>query len=246
VIDDGSGPVELEVGSHDVARDGGSAPTVTIALPTSADDPSHLPLVTDADSPFTLDVEIADADGDLLTLEIDLVRHEGADDEESIPITDVFPDLPGQAETLGVQWEIDALEAGGESTYPAGDGWRVRVTASEVGGFSRTARSLPFTIGHGTTDLSFEMIRTVLADSCAVCHSGPNSEGGFDFSFLYYQNDPDGGAGAYPARGRIYRRAVLQATMPPVSAELIFAVPAPLDGDASALLREWLLAGAPE
>ena len=108
---------------------------------------------------------------------------------------------------------------------------------------------MPFTIGHGTTALRFDPdIVEILTEHCGLCHGGVDSEpaGKLDFDFTTYLTDPDGATGAYPARGRIYRRAVLQQNMPPLSAPLFFEGFPRMPDDARARLAEWLLAGAPE
>jgi hypothetical protein len=211
---------------------GGAAPRITVALPTDASDASHQPLVTDADAPFTIDVAVADADGDDPTVVVEAVRG-----DQRIAIDDADALAPG------VQWAVDA-RTDETPDYPEGNGWRIEVTASDDT-WERTARSQPFSIGHATTEVTFA--ESGVPTFCGVCHRGPDSPdaGLLDFDFRFYGAPPDGGTGAYQARGRIYRRAILEVTMPPVSAELIFHQD-PMPASIRASMSEWLRAGAPE
>jgi hypothetical protein len=227
-VDDDGEQVMLEaLAEYEVADTGEQAPVVTVAIPTSASDPTHQPLLTDRDSPVTLAIETSDADGDPLEVAIHAVRG-----TQEVEIGDSDP------VAAGVQWAFD-------DRVTPGDGWRVRVRA-EDGRYLREARSLPFSIGRASNGRRFDDAGDVISDYCYGCHNGKDSEGGLDFDFIRYDDDvEDGGIGVYTARGRIYRRAVLQRNMPPVSAELRFAQP-PMPDEARAILGEWLLGGAPE
>jgi hypothetical protein len=234
VVDDGNGEVTLELASYRVQHPDGPAPAIALSLPTSPEDSSHLPLLTDADAPYAVGLTVTD--GEAVTVE--LVRYLNAPDEEGI----VVEDAAGEP---GLQWDVAAIDpATGQPRYPAGDGWRLRVTASR-GPFTRVALSRPFSIGHGTTTLGYADVEGILADSCGPCHNAGDTEAqaGLRFDFLSY----GGSGGVHASRGRIYERAIVQRNMPPVSARLFKFIPE--DGMSEAdrqTLRTWLLGGAPQ
>lgn len=185
---------------------------------------------------FDLQVAVADldtADADLtLTLQARL--------------GETVIDIPVGAMVAGVNtitWDL--------TNVPAGDAWRLDVTVSDQTS-TRTLEIGPFIVAKGTTTETFDSINTnILSAYCNFCHNGGNpatpTVPGLTHDFSVYGNQgtaPDVVLGARELAGLIYRRAIQQQNMPPVS----YLAPSGLTIPAQDLARltEWLLAGAPE
>ena len=235
-IDDGDGAIEVELGTTTVSHGANTAPLVSIVAP------GRDTIISDLDSPFAVQIEATDRDGDAITLDVHAVS-----DAEDVAIA---LDVPATGPTTSVDWDTTDLAEGAR--------WRLEVTASD-GTATRTARSPSLVISHGATtelygapdascDGAAPPIGCVLAIRCGWCHDGPYVPE-LQLRLTSYQVDPDdpddpGGYGAYPARGRIYNRVFLEGNMPPVSALQLGVDPLTLEERSR--IEDWLLGGAPE
>lgn len=224
-VDDGSGEVEIALGSYEVSHPGGNtAPSLRfLSNPTDA-------LFSDADGALTVDLEVVDLDGDPVELRVEAVRG-----DEAVLLFEGPAAPPGEETAVPVSF----------ADVPAGDRWRIRVTADDGNTEPRTLESLPFAVGHGTTDLRWADVEPIFARSCMPCHGAISRAPGIGFD-LREHGGSDDEIGVYDYRGLVYRRAVVERTMPPQSAALLLSENALLSAEDRELLREWLLAGAPE
>ena len=217
-LTDPSGTYTSTIGTYEVADTGNRAPAIVIDSPVRDDI-----LATAAGDITDISISIQDADaGDALTVKVEAWRA----GEDPVIIAD---DTPAIAGANVVSWSFADLAAD-----PA---WYLRVTASD-GTATRTVESGPFIIGKASTDDTFETIRDIFA-RCTYCHPSAQIPG-LDHDFNLYRQEGDGPLGVYELRGQIYRRAVQERTMPPVSSG------GPLDAATLDRLSNWLLAGAPE
>lgn len=229
VLDDGSGPVDTEVGTYEVIRaDGNVAPSVEVTTP------APYALLTGASTmvPITLRVEDPDPTA-TLTATIVLER----DGERVVVAEDVVV-------TSGVNvisWETMAV--------PEADSWTLRSTVSD-GVDARSFITPGLVIRRSTTELSFEdpRIKGVLIEKCTFCHNERHTIPGLLQDLASYEDylDPDRGLvrGVSSRRGLIYRRIAVQRNMPPGS--LALAGGELLTDAERADLIDWLLGGAPE
>jgi hypothetical protein len=235
-IDDGDGPIEVELGSVEVVHGANTAPTAVVLAP------ARDTIISDLDSPFTVRIRAADLDGD--DLELTLVRAV-RDDGDPVTIDEDVAVVAG--ETTEIVWDT--------ADVPAGSSWFIEATVSD-GTTTRSTRSNRLVISHGATDEIFGTeddscdgaeppIGCILGTRCGWCHTGPNVPGLFMNLEDYEQEvGVEDSYGAYDVRGAIYRRVFLEETMPPESARLL--PPDPLTDDDRARLESWLLGGAPE
>jgi hypothetical protein len=222
-LKDGNSAPQVTAGSIDIAARANTAPRVTVQ------NPGLHTIIADIDSPFTIDVNIADPDPlDTFSLKVDAIRG-----EDVVAIAD----RNGVGADNTIAWDTTALT---ESTR-----WRLRVTVSD-GTATRTVWSQEVIISHQTTTLGFADVRVILEEYCGYCHAGTGAEPRIPFlTHRLEEYDPDGAFGVYDLRALIYRRVVLQKNMPPKSAELL-AGQRPMPEDDRTTLAEWLLAGAPQ
>ncbi len=162
--------------------------------------------------------DIGDADGDAVTYTARAIR--GA---QVVVLAD-----GAAAEADGVNeviWDFTAL--------PAGPGWRLEVTATDGRGGARTATSPAFRISHAATAETAAGLADVLA-KCDDCHGAESTTGvQIDFASAAWDSS---------FRGRLYRRFVDQASMPPPSAPVSDRV----NQAERDRVADWLLGGAPE
>lgn len=219
-LTDPSGTDTSVIATYVVPDTGNRAPVVTIDSPVRDDI-----LATAAGDTTEIAISIADADlGDILTVKIEAWRAGEA------PVV-IANDEPAIAGANTVSWRFADLAAD--------PSWHLRVTVSD-GTATRTVDSGPFIIGKASTDDTFESIKDLLG-RCTACHTSSVIVPGLDHDFGIYRQEVAGGPlGVYELRGQIYRRAVQERTMPPVSFNI------PFDSAALDRLRNWLLAGAPE
>lgn len=224
-LDDGSGEVEHSLGEVVVEHPAGAAPSLRFL--TALEDA----LFTDDDGPVEIALLVSHFDPDAtLALTVEAVLG-----DEVVPVAELADVAPGE---VTIPWDTAAV--------PAGDLWRLRATVSD-GTHERTIESRRFIVGHGTTDLRYADVEPIFAAKCVPCHPGSGGVSrvpglGFDFRTL----GRDDGFGVYDFRGPIYRRAVSERTMPPVSAQLVISEALVLTDDERRRLGAWLLAGAPE
>ncbi|MCG8420478.1 MAG: hypothetical protein MJE77_21295 [Proteobacteria bacterium] len=213
-------PIELLDQPYTVSN-GNVAPTVTVA------NVRRDSLIARAETPdFDILVNIVDPDTADLTLSIKAVL---GDQEISVASY-----IAATAGDNTVTWPL--------ASVTQGDAWHLEVTV-EDGANSRTVEVGPFIIGTETTTETFATITNdVLAIYCNFCHPGAMIPG-LTHDFALYQGTGDV-LGITELRGLIYRRAVQQGNMPPLSSSPDAARRPP----AAALdrLENWLLAGAPE
>lgn len=219
-LEDGSGTYTSELATYEVADTGNRAPVIEILAP------ARDALLATAESETTeIAVLVQDPDaGDALRMTIEAYR---AGDE---PVT-IASDEPATAgaETR-VTWRFADLTPD--------LAWHLRVSVSD-GTATRVADSGAFILSRGSTQDTFETIQDVLG-RCIGCHSGAELLPGLDHNFNSYQQDAEGHLGVRDLRGQMYRRAVQERTMPPVSANN------PLTEAELTRLGNWLLAGAPQ
>jgi hypothetical protein len=134
--------------------------------------------------------------------------------------------------------EIDAGELS-----PAAS-WRIRATATDSY-TTRTVWSQPFIVSDTSTTQTWATVAPLFERHCTRCHQGKEiPDLAYDWSV--YANSPTA-TGVFFMRGEIYRRVVLEQTMPPRSARTLFTdTHSDMTQQERALLAEWLLAGAPE
>lgn len=216
VLDDGSDRHTLELATYEVSHPDNTAPTVRILSPAR-----DAIVASKQAEVFDINVDIADPDGDPLTMTVQAQL--GTD------TVDIVTDAPADPGTNTVSWNVVEV--------PQGLSWRVLVTVSDQT-TTRTAESGPFIISHWATTETFESIGDVLVN-CTYCHPGDNTVPGVTHDFTRYQGDGDV-LGVYELRGLIYRRVVQQRTMPPMSTGVV------LPDAALDRLGYWLLAGAPQ
>jgi hypothetical protein len=215
VLEDPSGAIAVDLGSREVNHEN-QAPAIRILRPRR-----DAILASAAAQTHDVNVQIADPDSAALTMTVR--AHLGEE------VVDVALAQPAQNGLNTVTWDISGL--------PEGFSWRLEVIVND-GTIARTAWTGPFFVSHRTTQDTFATISNVLG-SCTGCHPGFNIPG-IPHDFTRYQGT-NGVLGVYSLGGLIYRRAVQQRTMPPVS----FAG-GHLDDQSAERLGNWLLAGAPQ
>lgn len=217
-LSDGISTVERSLGAARVSRGENSAPTVEF-LSSLRD-----ALFSHENAPAEILVEIDDVDAsDTLALTLEAVVA-----DERVTLAEMA-DAPRGENAVPI--DVSALEPRRR--------WRFVATVSD-GSDERSEEAGPITVGAGATDLGFGDVRDLLIRNCAPCHPGSGSISrvpGVAFSIDTYDD-------VFNLRGSIYRRAVDERTMPPVSAESIFEIQ--MNAEERELLGEWLLAGAPE
>lgn len=155
IIDDGDGPISVDLGSVDVAHDN-AVPRLEFTAP------SRDQLLV-AGETASIVFRAVDADGDGVSVSLAAVM-----DEQRVAIAgDVVPEQSGLGEVpLAV------------ADVPEGDHWRIEATVSD-GKSERTVRSEPFIVSHATTSDTLESMRPIINEYCRRCHSahlptGPN------------------------------------------------------------------------
>lgn len=230
VLDDGSGPVETELGTYEVTHaDGNVAPSVEVTTP------APYALLTDSISPVAITLRVDDPDP-ITTLTATIVlEHEDYD-----PVM--------VAEDLAVTNGVNVISRD-TTAWPESDGWTLRTTVSD-GVDARSFVTPGLVVSHRTTELRFEdpRIREVLRQKCTFCHNERDSIPGlFQDLGRYYDEATNRGRlvrrGVASRRGLIYRRIAIQRNMPPGS--LALAGGELLTDAERADLIEWLLGGAP-
>jgi mono/diheme cytochrome c family protein len=235
VIDDGDGPLEVELGSVEVVHGANTAPVGAVLAP------ARHAIISDLDSPFTVRVRADDLDGD--DLDISGIRAVNAAGDV-IAIPGAGPVITG--EVTDIVWDT--------ADVPAGT-WFIEADIDDPD-VRRVARSAPFVVSHGTTDEVFgppdadcdvaePPIGCLLATRCGWCHTGPYVPGMFMDLNDYLREGDDMFDGAYNVRGRIYNRVFVEQNMPPVSAAQL-PVADELSNEDRTRLESWLLGGAPE
>lgn len=218
-LEDSSGTYTSEIATYDVADTGNRAPVVAILAPTM-----DAVLATAESETTEISVLVQDPDaGDDLRMTIEAYRK----GDPPVTIASDEPVTAG-AETR-VTWRF--------ADVTPDLAWHLRVTVSD-GTVSRSVDSGAFIVSRGTTQDTFETIQDVLG-LCVSCHPGARIPG-LDFDLNNYRQQGDGPLGVYELRGRLYRRAVQERTMPPVSSN------GPLGEAQLTRLGNWLLAGAPQ
>lgn len=254
-------PIQLSIGTLQVVHDdGNTAPLINLErlipeAPTSIPvnpNPALIPggavhdlLYADSQGPARLRISITDPDVD--THDVTIVAFRGG---EEIAV-DTLQDVNA---TVDYDWDT--------STIPEGPGWRLRLTATDSQGATHTIESGRVFISHSSTTDTYDTISQVIADNCGVCHFDPAVGGRIPYlsfplnglrppadapddvklayEFVYYQISYNGGI--------MYRRAVEERNMPPVSAASFFSER--LNGgvlsDAErARIADYLLGGSP-
>jgi hypothetical protein len=213
IVDDGDGAINVDLGVLHVAH-GNAVPTVEITSPQRDD-------LFVAGETTKVVMRATDADGrEPLRVDVKAVR-DGAG--EVVVASGVEPELSGLVE---VPFDTTGLAEG--------DAWRIEATVSD-GKSSRTVRSKPFIVSHGSTTESYATMRPVINEYCRRCHSahlptGPN----FDV-FEQLQK----------FRGKAWRKVLQLHEMPPKSMRVIFPDLQFSDEDRERL-GTWFYAGAPE
>ncbi len=220
-LDDGSTTIEVDGPVVAIEHGSNAPPTVRIASPTTD------ALLADLDSPHTVSLEILDLD---------------ASDTLTVDVMAVFGDQQvAVASNVSAERGMNTLEWD-TTDVPEGLAWQLVVTVSD-GKATRTATSGPLIIAHGTTDETFDSMLGILGSRCGICHPGGMRIPDVPHSFLVYEGEGQV-LGVRELRGRMYRRAIQERTMPPPSSVLTGGQL--LSDEERARLAEWLLAGAPQ
>lgn len=216
VLDDGSRETSIDLVTYEVDN-ANRAPVVTLLSPQR-----DAILASAAAATHDVIVDIADPDSAALTM---TVRAYLADQSVDVAVN--------QAAVVGqntVTWDISGLDEG--------LAWRLEVSVDD-GVNQRTVQSGLFIVSHQTTQDTFQTILDdVLGARCTFCHPGAALPGlTHDFGAYSAVGDV---LGVSELAGLIYRRAVQQRNMPPVS------FGGALDDQTAERLGNWLLAGAPQ
>jgi hypothetical protein len=217
-LDDGHRRRSIEVGEVAVVHPGGNrAPS-----PATCDlDRGEIIAVPS----FAFSVAIDDDDP---TVSVELFAVRGS---ESVALAGPVDVAPSSCTALPPS-DLSALAEGVE--------YELRVVATDGGGRVREVRR-PFVVGRPSGPPSFAGdIEPIFERTCAKCHKPEPLAPGGGAAF-------DEIEGAQSTANRIYRRVVLEETMPPRSAALVVADGfEPLTAAERALIAAWLLAGAPD
>ncbi len=206
--------------------DGNTAPDVTLG--NSLFDG----LLSDLQFPLNLTVTLSDPDpADALSFDISAFRG-----SEEVAIES------GVAAVVGenvFSWTSAA-------DLPEGPGWRLRIVASD-GTASSTYESNRFYLSHQSTQLTYADVEPLLYEACAACHHDGEIPGPTAPNFIA---GPDAKGNVDLLRGRLYRRVILERTMPPPSADAIAqreGLPwRALSAVELAIVGEYLLGGSPD
>lgn len=216
-LDDGQRSRDVEIGEIAVIHPGGNrAPAPEIC------NVRRTQIIDD-----TFDLEVAVADDDVpLSIDLFAVR-----DDELLELG---------SRLVGVS-SCDAPEVfrlGNISTLTPGIEYRLLLVATDAGGRSREVRSLPFIAGRADAVPSFGAdVAPIFERRCAGCHGGGLAPVGGIFTIA---------ANAADLSNKIYRRVILERTMPPRSAELVVDGFEPMTQAERDTVADWLLAGAPD
>lgn len=220
------GGVEVTLATYEVVHDqGNSAPIIAIGGPQ----PDALfPVPPRSDDPTSgsneINFSVTDADDD--TVDVVITAERGAEVVDIATITDVSL---GDPQT--VTFDPAASMAGGD--------WTIRIEASDpMLTRSATIDRLVMTSGPQTT-IDFETVQGVLSANCFGCHQGDS----FAFDAGLAIDSLDNVRITYG--GVIYRRVVLEQSMPARSIDLVLDRPQMSQADRD-LIAEWILGGAPQ
>lgn len=228
-IDDGQRETQELLGGFEVPAGGDAAPTVSfVDFPPDPADPEAPPpdntlrdrLISDADSPIDVVLELGDRDGDTLSVVLSAERG-----DESVEIASLADVAPG---TQTIAFDTAGLGEGGN--------WWLRAQVDD-GQLVRQAVAGPLVIGHGQSTVTFNgEIASLFTNFCITCHP----------AFVIHPLDIGDYATAVRYAGRIYRRVVQEETMPPRSLPLFAPGSAEMTLADRELLAEWILGGVPE
>lgn len=227
-VDDGSGVIEVGAGRFEIDHHGQAAPWL-VPLNPAADD-----LVADADGPTTIQLRVGDVDSAQLLVDAAIVDRAAGERLELA--TDLVVGA-GSIVTLAYF----------PSDLAAGDRWQVEASVRD--GVDRPPTSAlgpAFTISHDTSADGFAAIRDeILVPRCGACHGEALRIPGVVLDVRTLTDSADR-AGVASSRSAIYRRVVLEQSMPPRSTTLVDDGGADLTAGERARLATWLRAGAPE
>ncbi len=189
-------------------------------------------LLADANFPLDLVIAVDDPDaGDTLSVDVDAVRG-----DEVVNI----------ATNAAVVTGSNVIPWPSAATLSETAGWRIRVTASD-GTSSSVTESGGFRVSHQSTALTYADMEPLLYEACAACHHDGEIPGETAPNFIA---GPDAKGQLDALRGTIYRRVILEETMPPVSAPAIAreeGLPWRALSEAEReQLAEYLLGGSPD
>lgn len=225
-IHDDFDSTDVNIGTLQVLHaDGNSAPSFT--LDTQVRDL----LVSDLQSPLSVQLTVNDADGDNTLVSVSAVRR----DEEVMLIDNQTPDAQGVA--------LLSLDT---TAIPDGTNWQLRISVTDSKGLSHSEESARFTISHSTTALRFSDVQPILVASCRSCHP----RFGIRNMPHNFEEHADTGVnsetkGVDSLRGLIYRRVVQERNMPPGSAEVLADEWRAITDAERETLSEYLLGGSP-
>lgn len=210
------------------------SPALTKTVPLSGQ------LINDVQALPHFQILLSDPDADTHSLTI--VAYRGSTEIE-------VDSIATATATTDYEWDSRAI--------PEGPGWRLRITATDSQGAETILESGSFTISHATTSETFDSIAAILRDNCSSCHflddgiptlnlaldvplEDNSQEQDLDYEATYYK--------LLPRSGSLYKRAVLEQNMPPISAANLFK-DSPNQGVLSesdrAKLKDYLLGGSP-
>lgn len=230
---------QADLGLFDVVHaNGNQRETIALASPIGDD------ILSDDRNPLPVQFAIDDPDdGDTFDVTISLERGQG-DAAERFELAAVSGLAAGEHSI-----DVDT------SAVPAGPNYTLRVATAAT---SATAERV--VVGHGTTSLRFADVGPILNTFCRECHPGTDDLvelSGLRFGFFINSGDyassfslrvdlaSSGRDRNNRLRGTIYRRVVLERTMPPKSGRGIFDGETSISQAQRDMLGEWLLAGAP-
>jgi mono/diheme cytochrome c family protein len=227
-LDDGSGVIDVGAGRLDIDHHGQAAPWLTPVSPAGDD------LVADADGPAVIQLRVGDVDSAQLLVDAALVDRSA--DRRLELATDLVVGA-GSIVTLAYF----------PSELAAGDRWQVEASVRDGADRPPTLALGPaFTISHDTTADGFAAIRDeILVPRCGACHGEALRIPGVVLDVRALADSADR-AGVASSRSAIYRRVVLEQSMPPASTTLVDDGGADLTPAERARLATWLRAGAPE
>jgi hypothetical protein len=148
IVDDGDGPMAVELGARTVAPRPNTAPRVELGTP------ARDALLVGAEGPATIGFVISDPDpGDRLALDLTAVHGETA-----IEIARGLPVSPGPGSHA---WDLAGV--------PAGTSWRLVARIAD-GRTARVAESGRFLVSHSTSVETLASVKPILDGWCARCH----------------------------------------------------------------------------
>ncbi len=205
---------KVELGTVVVAHpSGNTAPRVSVVSPFRDQ------IITDAQSPVTITLQVDDPDaGDTVTTEV--VARRGSE-------TVTFPAATGiGAMAPKIMWDT--------RTVGEGPNWRLEATATDSKGAKRTFKSDEFVVSHHATTVTFAQVSQIFTDRCVPCHATDvNIIVEFDEMMI------DGWLAP------IYQRVVRKREMPPRSAIGLFTTYQFITEEERAQIASWILGGAP-